>query len=59
MSSLHASTVKHWHAMSTLIQVIVLISLPVTVATIFSALYHEKYAGLFRQKGSVTITFPR
>ena len=50
MSPLHASTVKHWHPMSILIQVIVLVSLPVTVETILSALHYKKCGGLFRRK---------
>ena len=33
-----------------LIQVIVLVSLPIVVATILSALHYEKYAGFFRRK---------
>ena len=47
---LHASTVEHWHFLSILIQVIVLVSLPVVVATILSTFHYQKYAGLFPRK---------
>ena len=50
MSSLRTSTVKHWHSSSTLIQVTVLVSLPVVVATILSTFHCQKYARLFHRK---------